>query len=341
MPVVSVIMPTYNAVRHLETAVRSACCQSLAAIEIIIVDDGSTDATVALAERLAAGDARIRVERNPRNLGPAGARNRALALARGTFVAVFDSDDLMAPRRLETLVAIADARGADIVADNLVVFDDAEPHGAALFLGDRHRPGWITLPDYLGETVMYGGGADFGYLKPLLRLASLRAAGLAYDARLRIGEDDDLIVRALLAGLRYWLQPDPGYGYRRHAGSISHRLSAADADAMLAASGALLMAAAGQPPVIVRALAARHAAQRKAWAFAAFIAALKARDAVRAAALVVSDPALLTLLHMPAGAAIGRLRPAWWPRRAVHAVPAAAAALAGIIAPAPQAELHP
>ncbi len=334
--------------RHLEAAVGSATGQSLAAIEIIIVDDGSTDATVALAERLAVTDARIRVERNATNLGPAGARNRALALARGDWAAVLDSDDLMASGRLEALVAIGNATGADIVADDLVVFEDDPPHTdaphrATLFLGGARRPGWITLLDYLDATVMYRRGANLGYLKPIVRLASLRAAGLAYDPGLRIAEDDDFIVRALLAGLRYWLQPDPGYGYRRHAGSISHRLSGAHALPMLEASGALLAAEAGRPPKVVRALAVRHAAMRKACAFAGFIEALKARDAGRAAALALAHPAMLALLRMPVAAAIGRLRPSWWPRPA-RAEPAAAAALARFApeaaSPSPRPEVH-
>ncbi|GGI67599.1 hypothetical protein GCM10007973_00980 [Polymorphobacter multimanifer] len=335
MPIVSVIIPTWNAARHLEAAVRSAMAQTLAAIEIIIVDDGSTDATVALADRLASIDARIRVERSRRNLGPAGARNRALALASGIWVAVLDSDDMMVPRRLEGLVAVGEAQGADIVADDLIVFEDGAPEAATLFLGGKFRPDWITLLDYLAATVMYGGGPNFGYLKPIVRLAALRAGGIYYDARLRIAEDDDFIVRALLAGLRYWLQPDPGYGYRRHAASISHRLSGGHALAMLASSGELLAAEAGQPPEVVRALAVRHAAMRKAWAFAGFIEALKLRDAARATALVLADPALLSLLHMPVGAALGRLRPGWLPRRPVRAVPAAVAALATIMPGAP------
>lgn len=325
----TVAIPAYNAARFLEAAVRSAMAQSLAAIEIIIVDDCSTDASPAIAARLAGEDARVHATALPANCGPAAARNRALALAKGRWFAVLDSDDLMAPGRLAALVAAAEAVGADIIADNLLVFDDAAPGRATLFLDPPRASGWISLADYLGETLMYRSGANFGYLKPLFRTAALHGAGLGYDERLRIAEDDDLIVRALLAGLRYWLEPGAGYGYRRHQSSVSHRLSRANAGAMMAVSGELVAAAAaGQPPHITRALAARHAAMRRAWAFAGLVDALKARRLPQAATIAMADPAAIGLLRMPLGAALARLRPDWLPKPSPPSNPAAAAALA-------------
>ena len=107
----TVAIPAYNAARFLEAAVRSAMAQSLAAIEIIIVDDCSTDASPAIAARLAGEDARVHATALPANGGPAAARNRALALAKGRWFAVLDSDDLMAPGRLAALVAAAEAVG--------------------------------------------------------------------------------------------------------------------------------------------------------------------------------------------------------------------------------------
>jgi succinoglycan biosynthesis protein ExoO len=283
---------------------------------------------MAVAERLQAGDARVRVDRLARNGGPAAARNRALALARGHWLAVLDSDDVLAPSRLATLVASADAVGADIIADNLVVFGDGE----ARFLLDPATPaGWITPVDYLRRTVIYGASANLGYLKPMLRIDRLRAAGIGYDERLRIAEDDDLIVRALLAGRRYWFEPSPGYGYRRHAGSTSHRLSLANAEAMLAAGERHEAAGVIASAEVREALARRRTGLRMARAFAALVAALKARRPAAAAAIAIGDPAVVGLLHMPIGAALARLRPAWLPRRAPQRQPAAVAALAALL----------
>src|SRR3546814_20903154 len=83
MPQASVIIPAYNAEATLAAAMASAQRQTLADIEILVVDDASTDGTLAVAQRLAAGDLRVSVISGGRNRGPAGARNLGLAVAAG------------------------------------------------------------------------------------------------------------------------------------------------------------------------------------------------------------------------------------------------------------------
>src|SRR6516165_11380372 len=126
-PFVSVIMANYNGAAHLADAIRSAQSQSLRNLEIIVSDDSSSDDSIAIVSKLMAEDPRIRLVRACRNGGPAAARNKALALTQGEWVAIMDSDDLMHPNRLTTLVEVARHDNADIVADNLVEFD---PNGS-------------------------------------------------------------------------------------------------------------------------------------------------------------------------------------------------------------------
>jgi hypothetical protein len=97
---VSVIMPAYNARATLEQAARSILAQSWRNLELIIVDDSSTDGTADVAERLAAEDARVRVLRNPANVGPYVSKNRALLLATGRYVTGHDADDIAIPTRI-------------------------------------------------------------------------------------------------------------------------------------------------------------------------------------------------------------------------------------------------
>src|SRR5581483_5505373 len=101
---------------------RSSHCKArLSPWELIFVDDGSEDDSVALASRAAAHDPRIRVFAEPENRGPAAARNKAIALAHGRWIAIFDSDDdLMRPDRLEALRERAKSDRAAIVADDLL-----------------------------------------------------------------------------------------------------------------------------------------------------------------------------------------------------------------------------
>lgn len=101
MPLVSVLMAVLNGEDYVEIAIRSMINQSLFDIEIIVVDDGSTDRTPQILERLMREDSRLRVERSPVNLGPAGAANLGLAIARSDLIARMDSDDISHPNRLE------------------------------------------------------------------------------------------------------------------------------------------------------------------------------------------------------------------------------------------------
>jgi glycosyltransferase involved in cell wall biosynthesis len=109
-PRVSVAIPVYNSASTLERCIRSAMRQTLADIEILVADDGSTDDSATVADRLAQEDSRIRVLRIVPNGGKPAAMNRLIAEARGEWVAVLDADDAYHDARLEHLVAAATAR---------------------------------------------------------------------------------------------------------------------------------------------------------------------------------------------------------------------------------------
>lgn len=115
MPAISVIIPVYNAERFLGRCLGSLQGQTFADWEAICVDDGSTDGTGALLDRLAAEDARIRVVHKD-NAGVSDTRNDALALAQGTYVLFVDSDDFLHPQTMEITLGLAERDGSDIVA---------------------------------------------------------------------------------------------------------------------------------------------------------------------------------------------------------------------------------
>ncbi len=101
MPVVTIITPIFNASPWLEEMLASVAVQTFGEWEHILVDDCSTDDSVALIERAAAKDQRIRLLKLSTNRGPAYARNRALEVAKGRYVAFLDADDLWLPEKLE------------------------------------------------------------------------------------------------------------------------------------------------------------------------------------------------------------------------------------------------
>jgi teichuronic acid biosynthesis glycosyltransferase TuaG len=98
---VSVIVPVFNAEKTLQKAIESVLQQTFPAVELIVVDDCSTDASAAMVEAYADKDPRVKAIRQPSNAGVAAARNRGLDAASGTHIAFLDSDDWWAPRKLE------------------------------------------------------------------------------------------------------------------------------------------------------------------------------------------------------------------------------------------------
>jgi len=112
----------------------------------------------------------------------------ALEIARGAWIAIFDSDDLMLPDRLERLLYRARTDGAAIVADNLLLFSETSPTPRP-FLRNRlsRAPHWIGLAEFIDSTRLYSRMPDLGYLKPVIRLDEIRRLEARYDERLRIG----------------------------------------------------------------------------------------------------------------------------------------------------------
>lgn len=125
-PLVSVIMAAYNSMPHIERAVRSVLEQSLSDLELIVVDDGSSDDTWEFLSELS--DPRVRVVRDGLNRGPSPRRNEALRMATGNYVAVLDADDVAYPERLAVQCAFLD--GNPDVALVACAFDliDSDDH---------------------------------------------------------------------------------------------------------------------------------------------------------------------------------------------------------------------
>lgn len=127
---ISVVIPAWNAGRFLVQAVESALNQSLAAAEIVIIDDGSTDNTAAIAAELVLRDHRVRVVTQA-NAGPGSARDRGIDETSGTLVALLDADDLWLPRKLELQRAALHASPSTGAVFTLAqnVFDGVAPRG--------------------------------------------------------------------------------------------------------------------------------------------------------------------------------------------------------------------
>ena len=312
-PMVSVVMANHNGAAYLAEAIDSVRQQSLQALELIISDDGSSDDSVALVERAMHEDARIRLIRSEWNAGPAAARNRALALARGRWIAIMDSDDLMDPERLATLVEAASRDGADMVADDLVAFrsDDRRPISHLLTGAWARAPFWVDIADYVRLNRFYGPGPALGYLKPLFRASLLEAGAARYDETLTIAEDYDLVLRLLHGGAKFLVCPLGLYFYRRHQDSTSHRLNQRALRALEAADLRFQQQVSRAEPRLALEVAARLRSIRTALAYEDLLAALKAERWLHAVGIALARPKAAALLRLPIAVRLRRLLPAW------------------------------
>ncbi|KAA3646319.1 MAG: glycosyltransferase family 2 protein [Chloroflexi bacterium] len=182
MPRLSVIIPTYNRAALLQEAIASVQAQTFTDFEIIVVDDGSTDGTQALLERLnVEGVLRYAVQENA---GPAAARNRAIAMSEGKYVTFLDDDDLYVPNKLEREVAYLEAHpDMGLVHSDFIKFDAKHPdlgYRDTSFFSGHVYPGLLTYWKQFIATPTV-----------MLPRRVLDEVG-DFDERLRWGEDPDM-----------------------------------------------------------------------------------------------------------------------------------------------------
>ncbi len=217
MPLVSVIMPAYNVELYIAEAIDSILAQTFADFELIIVVDGSQDASATIARSYQQRDSRILVFQHERNMGRGGALNRGMAIATGKYIAWMDSDDVSSPMRLESQVDFLEAYpeiGAvgtqgKIVNENLstiFTYDVPQQHSLIvynLYLG----------MSFLGASVM-------------IRRPFLEAVG-GFDSSLMRAQDTDLFARLVHdTDIRFANLPECHYLYRKYAQNIRTAASA-------------------------------------------------------------------------------------------------------------------
>ena len=306
-PDVAIVMANYNGARYIAAAIRSVVRQTLTSWELIIVDDASTDDSLAVAAEAAAGDPRITIVAQASRKGPGAARNRALDLATASWIAILDSDDLMPAERLESLLRRAHMAGASVVADNLMTFSaTSRPRS---FLPERlcREPSWICLATFIRSNCLYSRTPPLGYLKPLIRMAIVRELRLRYDETLRIGEDYDFLIRVMAHGYRLLLEPTSLYFYRKHEKSTSYRLRADDILALIAADERFVGRGFSFAPPIEAALRRRQHSLRSLLVYDTVLTALKRRDFLSAAGWAARYPLMWPLLVQPISARLRRL----------------------------------
>lgn len=269
---ICVVIAAHNAEATVGRAVRSALAQDHVS-EVIVVDDASTDRTAAASRLADDRSGRLKVLVEPRNLGPAGARNRALACSQAPYFCVLDADDYMLPDRMARL--IASAAGSvewDLIADDIIIL----PQQAQLSFSLRRaaaagKAHLLNVESFVLGNISRSGRprGELGFLKPVLSRAFLRRHGLAYDETIRLGEDYALYLLALLHGAKFRLISACGYVAVERPDSLSSRHGSDDLARIAAFDDAVLQGHSGLSAAGRHALEKHRGAMRNKFIYAA------------------------------------------------------------------------
>ncbi len=236
---VTVVIAAWNAAETLERAINSTLNQKDVSIEVIIVDDASTDNTMQVAKAFVAKDDRVKYIRQTQNGGPSAARNAGFDAASGTWGAVLDADDAMSSDRLVAMTSMAERNGADVVYDNLAIVDATAPDVTRRKYLDGakfQQSGPWDMRFFVGHNQAEPKQPSLGYLKPVFRLDFVRDHAIRYREELRNGEDFHFLLDMLQCGAKLWYMPDDMYRYTTGGESISSKLNLDHARALIAAT---------------------------------------------------------------------------------------------------------
>jgi glycosyltransferase involved in cell wall biosynthesis len=206
-PLLSVVVPAYNVERYLSDCLASVLGQSWEELEVVVVDDGSTDTTGSLADEIAAGDDRVRVVHQA-NAGLGAARNSGVTHCNGEYLAFVDSDDLVVPDAYAAMVGSLERSGADVAIGAVERLRGRERFMTPL-MAENHRTAStaVTVED---RPLLL---ADVFAWNKVYRRGFWDAEDLSFPADVRY-EDQPTLTRALVAATSIDVLTEPVYLWR-------------------------------------------------------------------------------------------------------------------------------
>lgn len=227
MPAISVIVPVYQAETFLPACAESVTSQTFSDWELLLIDDGCTDASGTICDRLATADSRIRALHQPKNAGVSEARNRGLREAQGEYIAFLDADDAFEPQTLEILWNLRAQAGADTAA---CAHRNLYPDGSTsvepvLPAGVYDRQGILEgivhplLGDRLTQPVF--NGFIWRYL---FSAQILREAGITFEGAYL--EDEIFLMEYFCNAKKLAVTEEPLYRYLLNPASATHKYMA-------------------------------------------------------------------------------------------------------------------
>jgi succinoglycan biosynthesis protein ExoO len=286
-PLVTAVIPAYNAEATIKLAIDSILCQTIASLELLICDDASTDATTTVVAAIA--DPRVRLLQNNTNLGSGATRDRLIAEAKGRWIAFCDADDMWHPERLALLVEAAGGNDRAIVFDDIMECHSAK-HGMVPWRSLRgpRAFGAHGMPVHVPAEQLINSKRMF--IKPLFSRALLLSSK-ACHSRHAYGEDSFFLLKLLAADGHLIYVPAARYLYRITPGSASNNVRH---HSLLRDALENAMADFDGQPQIQVALQRKIERIRRQEFYHPFVMAIKRRSAGEAMHLFVRRPWLLS-----------------------------------------------
>lgn len=217
-PKISVIVPFYRAESYLRRCLDSIISQTLPEIEIILVDDGSTDNSLTICNEYAKKDNRIRVLTRE-NRGLSSARNAGLDIARGEFISFVDADDWIEPEMMQYLLELMDGQNMYISSCG---HSREDAKGNTLFVKIKEQRQILNREEAL--SIKYLDSFSWGKLFPagLIRLAQHGAGGIRFDENIHHSEDLLFNCECMMKANGMIYDTAPYYHYIQHSASLRH-----------------------------------------------------------------------------------------------------------------------
>ena len=211
-PLISIIVPTYNVEKYIRTCIESILAQTYRNVEVIIVNDGSKDQSLAVISDLICSHHNVKVI-NQKNQGLSVARNTGIDVATGKYITFVDADDKIKPDFVSSLYQIADRTGADIVRGSFRDFNGNIPKDWVPDFNVPTNCGTIVLDKFLSSNI------SFVVWSSIYRLDFINSNHIRFTPGILL-EDGDFTTRAYMLAKLVATSPESNYAYRIRQGSI-------------------------------------------------------------------------------------------------------------------------
>lgn len=292
---VSIVIAAWNAQGFILTAINSALSQKGVSVEVIVVDDASTDSTCDVVESVC--DSRVKLFRSEKNGGPGAARNIGFAAAKGKWIAVLDSDDAMHESRLKTMLNAAPVT-ADVLIDNFCELNSEGVVSKPFYSSSNLPLGDLSLSFLIKSNLIFSNVKSTGYVKPLFKNEFIKKKGIKYWPEVRIGEDYYFLASCLASGANAQVLNQAGYIYTIRDGSISRKMEVAHISKLLCFDKKFTQ----EYQLAESALSAqqvRYKNLNRAYHFKVLVEQLKARQFFSALLSTFKNPSSALLLRLP------------------------------------------